>query len=308
MGETVGLIGPGLMGYGIARNLIEAGYDVRVLAHRRREKVEDLLARGASEATSMEELVRGAGIVLCCLPTVETIEAVIGGPGGVLDQVDKGTLVIDCSTGTPAVAQAHEAQADARGADFVDAPLMKGPKQALEGTLNVIIGAEPRAYSRAEPVLRCFSAELFHVGPVGSGCTIKLLNQGIGLGTHAVVCEAFAIATKLGLDLEAFRRIVGSGQATSKKFEALGGKFSEGDYGLNFALATALKDIGLCERMARDADTYTPVLGAAHDLFALNARLEDADGDVSTMGPFLGRLAGIDFAEVASRKRDKGAA
>ena len=304
--QKVGLIGVGLMGHGMGHNILEGGFDLRVLAHRNRARVDDLVGRGAIEMPSIAALTRDADVVLCCLPSVRAITEVIGGPDGVLDHLAANAVLVDTSTSTPVLAKGFAERAAARGAGFVDAALMKGPKQAMEGTLNAIAGGSDADMAAVTPILETFAETIFHVGAVGSGCTVKLLNQAIGLGTHAVVSEAFVLAAMLGIDTDTLFRIVDSGQASSRKLQSLAQKFTAGDYGLNFATEVALKDLRLCERMAADAESRTPVLNAVSGLFALNAALGHGGEDVSTLAPLLGKLVGIDFA-TAAKKTDTAA-
>ena len=300
--RTVGLIGVGLMGHGMGHNLLKGGYELRVLAHRRRDRVEDLVSQGAVEKDDIATLVCGADMVLCCLPTVETITEVIGGENGVIAHIGSGAIVVDCSTSTPVLEIGFAERAAARGAGYVDAMLMKGPAQAMEGSLNVIAGGSEADIARIKPVLMTFTAQFFHVGPVGAGCTVKLLNQAIGLGTHAVVTEAFVLGAKLGVDIEVLFNIVNSGQASSEKLKSLSQKFLDHDYSLKFATATGLKDLRLCERMSVDAEGHTPVLNTVIGLFGTNAVMGNAAADVSTLAETVGKLSGIDFLDYAQKK------
>lgn len=308
MGEkpTVGLIGVGLMGHGMGHNILGEGFDLLIHDCNRTPGMRDLVPRGAKEMKSVRALTEGSDIILCSLPSVPAISEVIGGKDGVVDSVREGSVVVDTSTSTPVLATGFAERAREKGAGFVDAALMKGPVQAMEGSLNIIAGGNDADIARVKPVLDTFSEKFFHVGPVGSGCTVKLLNQAIGLGTHAVVTEAFVLGAKLGVDLGVLFEIVDSGQASSEKLKILSKKFLEADYSLKFATDTGIKDLRLCERMSVDAEGHTPILNTVIGLFETNAALGNGAEDVSTLASSVGRLSGIDFVEMARKKKDEG--
>ena len=298
----VGLIGVGLMGHGMGHNILRGGYDLRLYDVNQTKGMDDLTGRGATQMPSVRALTEDSDIVLCSLPTVPVITEVIGGADGVIESVRDGTVIVDTSTSTPVLATGFAERAAAKGAGFVDAAVMKGPVQAMDGVLNVIAGGSDSDIARIKPVLDTFAEQFFHVGPVGAGCTIKLLNQAIGLGTHAVVTEAFALGAKLGVDIGVLFDIVDSGQASSEKLKILSKKFLDHDYSLKFATATGIKDLRLCERMSVDAEGHTPILNTVIGLFETNAALGNAAEDVSTLGETIGKLTGIDFPEIARKK------
>ena len=297
----VGLIGVGLMGHGMGHNVLKSGYDLRLYDTILTEGMKELTSRGAKAMPDISSLVESCEIVLCSLPTIPVINEVFGGPGGVIDSVREGALVVDTSTSTPVLAQSFAERLEARGAGFVDAALMKGPVQAMEGSLNIIAGGAVDDVKRAKSVLDCFATTFFHVGPVGSGFTVKLLNQAIGLGTHAVVTEAFVLGAKLGVDISVLFDVIDSGQASSEKLKILSQKFLEHDYSLKFATQTGIKDLRLCERMSVEAEGHTPILNTVISLFEMNAALGNNARDVSTLAETVGKLSGIDFTTIAHK-------
>ncbi len=298
----VGLIGVGLMGYGMGNNIFQAGFDLRLHDPNPTAGMKDLTGRGAKALPTVRALVEDSDIVICSLPTVPVINEVIGGPEGVVETVREGTVVVQTSTSTPALETGFAQRAAARGAGYVDAMLMKGPAQAMEGSLNIIAGGSDADVAQVKPVLMTFTDQFFHVGSVGAGCTVKLLNQAIGLGTHAVVSEAFVLGAKLGVDIETLFSIIDSGQASSEKLKILSKKFLEHDYGLKFATTTGIKDLRLCERMSVDAEGHTPILNTVIGLFETNAMMGNAAEDVSTLAGTVGTLSGIDFPGYARKK------
>lgn len=300
--QTIGLIGVGLMGHGMGHNILNGGYELRLYDPNPTKGMDDLTGRGAKATTGIRAVAEESDIVLCSLPTVTAIKEAIGGPDGVVETIREGSVIVETSTSTPALSTDFAARAAAKGAGFVDAMLMKGPAQAMEGSLNVIAGGSDADVERVKPVLMTFTNEFFHVGPVGAGCTVKLLNQAIGLGTHAVVTEAFVLGAKLGVDIETLFNIIDSGQASSEKLKILSKKFLEHDYGLKFATATGIKDLRLCERMSVEAEGHTPILNTVIGLFEMNAMMGNADKDVSTLAETIGELTGIEFQNYAKKK------
>jgi 3-hydroxyisobutyrate dehydrogenase-like beta-hydroxyacid dehydrogenase len=201
---TIGFIGVGLMGHGMAKNLVTKGYPLVVLGHRNRAPVDDLLSLGAREVASARELATQCDIVHLCVTGSPQVESVIRGPDGIAAADKPGLIVIDCSTSNPVSTLALGEELRARGMTLVDAPLARTPKEAEEGTLDTMVGADPEVFARIEPVLRCWAGYVVHLGPLGLGHKMKLVNNFVGMGYAALYAEALAIARKSGLTIEQF--------------------------------------------------------------------------------------------------------
>jgi 2-hydroxy-3-oxopropionate reductase len=186
---TVAVIGLGIMGGPMAANLLAAGYDV-VGYNRSSDKVEKLVSRGGRGAADVAEAVRDADVVLTVLPDSPDVEAVVLGEGGVLDAAKAGTLLIDASTIRPDVSVRLAEAARARGLRAVDAPVSGGEAGAIEGTLSIMVGGTADDVAAARPVLEAVGSTVVHVGPAGSGQTVKAANQLIVAGTIQLVAEA----------------------------------------------------------------------------------------------------------------------
>jgi 3-hydroxyisobutyrate dehydrogenase-like beta-hydroxyacid dehydrogenase len=212
MRTTVGFIGLGLMGHGMARNILEKGNDLLVLAHRNREPVDDLVRRGAREASSAADLAARADVVCLCVTGSPQVEALVRGPDGILAGARPGLLVIDSSTSNPVSTAALAKEFDAAGVALVDAPLSRTPKEAEAGTLDCMVGASPEDFERARPVIACFAAKIVHVGPLGAGHTMKLLNNFISIGYAALYSEALALGALTGIAPAQFHAVVGGGR------------------------------------------------------------------------------------------------
>jgi 3-hydroxyisobutyrate dehydrogenase-like beta-hydroxyacid dehydrogenase len=187
--DRIGFIGAsGLMGHGMARNLLAKGHPLALTVHRNRERVADLLAAGATEAPSPAALAAQAGIVFVCVTGSPQVEAVVAGADGLLSMKRQGLTIVDCSTSEPDSTARLRALAADSGAHFVDAPLARTPVEAEAGRLNVMVGADAETFARLEPVLRTFAENVFHVGGPGAGHVIKLLNNFVA----QAICTATA--------------------------------------------------------------------------------------------------------------------
>src|SRR5829696_6398728 len=174
--ESVGFIGVGLMGHGMAKNIVEKGFPLTVLAHRNREPVEDLKTRGAKEATTAREVAEASDVVVLCVTGSPQVEAVINGAEG-LASAGKPLLICDSSTSDPSSTIRLATELSAKGITLIDTPLGRTPKDAAEGTLDVMVGGEEAVVERARPILEAFAERVIPTGPTGSGHTMKLLNN-----------------------------------------------------------------------------------------------------------------------------------
>jgi 3-hydroxyisobutyrate dehydrogenase-like beta-hydroxyacid dehydrogenase len=272
--STIGFIGAsGLMGHGMARNLLAKGHAVRLTVHRNRERVADLLAAGATEAATPAALAAGCEWVFVCVTGSPQVEAVLAGPGSLLEAAAPGLVVVDCSTSEPESTQRLRALALQRGAELVDAPLARTPVEAEAGRLNVMVGAEPAAFSRLEPVLRCFAENVFHVGGPGAGHTIKLLNNFIAQAICTATAEAFAVGARSGVDLARLVEVIGAGAVNSGLFQAMA-KTLQGDLaGLRFELDNARKDVRYYTHLAEGLAVPTLLGEAVHQSLTLASSL-----------------------------------
>lgn len=265
---NLGVIGVGLMGHGIARNLVEKGFATTVLGHRNRSPVEDLVKRGAREAKSADGIAGAADVIIVCVPGTPDVEAVLLGEGGLLAAARAGQIIVDCSTSEPDSTLRLSQRAAGKGVRFADAPLARTPKEAEEGRLNVMVGADPDVYAAIRPVLGAFSENVFHLGAVGSGHKAKLLNNLLTMGQAALIAEALVTGAKAGVDLRAFCKIISAGAANSGIFQMLAVKAMEGDFGgLNFGLDLARKDLRYYTHLAESLGVPSPMGDAAHQCF-----------------------------------------
>jgi 3-hydroxyisobutyrate dehydrogenase-like beta-hydroxyacid dehydrogenase len=182
--DRVGFVGVGLMGHGMAKNIVEKGHPLTVVGHRRREPVEDLKSRGAKEVGTLHELAAASDIIVLCVTGSPQVEAILTGPGGLASSGNQ-LIVVDCSTSDPSSTVKLATQLAPHGIKLIDAPLSRTPKDAEAGTLDVMAGGDDAAFERVKPVLEKFAGRILRTGPVGSGHTMKLLNNFVSLGSAA---------------------------------------------------------------------------------------------------------------------------
>lgn len=296
MPETmrVGLVGPGMMGHGIGKNIVEKGYQLTVLGHRNRKPVEDLVARGVTEARSAGELARSCDLVITVVTGSPQMEEIVFGTDGILDGLHPGLIVADATTADPrSTARIAEAIA-AKGGRFVDIPLTRTPKEAEAGKLGVMTGGDPATLAEIRPVLECFADTIVHAGDVGAGHKLKLVNNFIALGTAALVCEGLCTAAKAGVDLQALHEIVSAGGANSVMFQRLMGLvLHEDDSALQFVISNACKDLRYYTGMAETLPATAFVAEAVHQTFVLAANGGHGDAFVPRLVDVLGELNGV---------------
>ncbi|MDX1466440.1 MAG: NAD(P)-dependent oxidoreductase [Halomonas sp.] len=256
----VGLIGVGLMGHGIARNILSAGHRLCILDHPGNQPVDDLLAAGAERKSQGREVAMASDVVILCVTGSPQVEAVLFEADGVLEGLAPGTVVIDCSTALPSSTAKVARRVDEAGGHFMDAAMTRTPKEAEAGRLNLIVGAPAALYAELRPLLESFAETITHAGEVSAGHSLKLLHNFVSLGFSAVLAEAAAASRRAGIDDAAFLEVLGSGGGAGVVFERLRPFVEAGDpSGFRFSVANATKDLGYYRAM-------TDELGASGDL------------------------------------------
>ena len=268
--ETIGFIGVGLMGHGMAKNIVEKGYALTVMGHRNRAPVEDLLTRGAREATSPKAVGEASSIVFLCVTGSREVEAVIRGPEGLVAGLKPGSIIVDCSTSDPTSTMALADELNAHGITLVDAPLSRTPKEAWEGMLDTMVGATPEVFARLKPVLDTWAGRVIHIGGTGDGHRMKLLNNFISMGYAALYAEALTLAEKVGITPARFDSVIRGGRMDSPFYQTFMRYTLEGDRDAHkFTLQNAYKDMRYLESMADAAGVANPMGNAVKNAFGL---------------------------------------
>jgi 3-hydroxyisobutyrate dehydrogenase-like beta-hydroxyacid dehydrogenase len=250
------------MGLPMAHHLLRAGYPL-VVHTRTAARAAPLVDAGATLAPSVAALAAQCDVIASCLNTVAASEAVFLGPEGVAAHARAGTLWVDHATITPALAERLGAEAEARGAAFLDAPVSGGPEGAARGTLAIMVGGSAEAFGRARPVLEAMGQVVRHLGPVGSGTHAKLVNQLLTFVHGMAAAEAIALAQGLGVQLDALAEVLRASFGHSRMLDRTLARVQGGDYVAGATLALYQKDLGITHDAASAHGIPMPVLAHA---------------------------------------------
>jgi 3-hydroxyisobutyrate dehydrogenase-like beta-hydroxyacid dehydrogenase len=295
--EKVGFIGVGLMGHGMAKNIVEKGWPLTVLAHRKREAVDDLRQRGASEASTPRALAEACDVVVLCVTGSPQVEAVVLGENG-LAAAGKPLLIIDCSTSEPASTTRLAATLAQKGITLIDAPLSRTPTDAWEGTLDVMVAGEPEVVARARPILEAFARRVLPTGPAGTGHTMKLLNNFLSMGYAALYSEALMVGAKAGLTPKVFDSVIRGGRMDCLFYQTFAKFFLERDRNAHrFTISNGLKDVTYLAGFAQALGVANPVGAAVRNSFALAAGTGHGEDYVPMMSDIIAELNGVSLVE-----------
>ena len=266
MGEKVGFIGLGIMGRGMASNLLKAGYDVRVW-NRTAGKMNELVEIGASMATSPGDLAAKCDIILICVSDTADVEEVVLGQNGIIHSARPGLLVVDHSTISPHTTREIAANLNAREVHMLDAPVSGGSEGAANGTLSIMIGGHADQVERAMPYLQSMGKTITHVGEQGAGQMTKLVNQILAVGNTLAMSEALLFAQAGGLDLEKALSAITGGAAGSWILTARGPQILERDFRPGFTIDLQQKDLRLALEAADKLGVPTLLTNIVFDLY-----------------------------------------
>jgi 3-hydroxyisobutyrate dehydrogenase-like beta-hydroxyacid dehydrogenase len=291
--ERIGFVGLGLMGRGMAGNILRKGWPLTVLAHRSRTAVEALVAEGAAEAPSARALAEASDIVVLCVTGSPEVAAVVEGPEG-LASAGKPLVVIDCSTSDPSQTLVLAARLAERGITLIDAPLSRTPKDAEAGTLDVMMGGGDDVVARIRPVIDCFAGRVIHTGPTGTGHTMKLLNNFVSMGYAALYSEALALGAKSGLTPQVFDQVIRGGRMDCAFYQTFFKYVLERDRNAHqFAIRNALKDMTYLAGFAGAAQFANPMGAAVRNSFAAAVGAGRAEDYVPMLSDFVAEANGV---------------
>ncbi len=251
---AIGFIGLGLMGAAMVGRLQDLGYGLTVLAHRSRDAVEKAVARGAVEVGTARDVARASDIVMLCMGTSEQVESRMRGPDGVIAGLRDGAVVIDFGTSLPDSTRALGKEMAAAGGTYLDAPLGRTPSHAAEGKLNIMGAGDKAAFDKVRPVLDALGENVFHLGDLGAGHTIKLINNFFAMTTANAMAEAFAMADRMGVPRQNVYDVMAAGPLRSGMMDFVKAYAIDGDpMQLAFSVKNGAKDVGYYAKMAEDA-------------------------------------------------------
>ena len=289
----IGFIGLGTMGAPMARRLLEAGHDVTV-HNRTRQREEPLEALGARRATTPRECARDRELVITMVSDTPDVQAVVLGEEGAVEGMEKGSVLVDMSTISPATTRLIAAALADHGVAMLDAPVSGGSEGAARGTLSIMVGGEGAVLERVRSVLDVLGSTVTHVGPIGSGQVTKAVSQVIIAGTYAAIAEGLALGLAAGIDIEAAHAAVSGGAAGSWGLTNRGPNMIHNHYPLGFRTRLHRKDLGIALASARELGVALPLAAYVEQLETSLVKRGFGDEDVSNIARIVREQAGLD--------------
>lgn len=275
---NVGFIGLGLMGAAMVGRLQSMGYSLTVLGNVSRPRIDAAVAAGAVEATNARALAEASDIVMLCMDTSDSVEGRMRGIDGVISGLKPGTVVIDFGTSLPASTKALGKEVAVAEGTYLDGPLGRTPAHAAEGLLNIMCSGDKAAFDKIRPVLEDVGENVFHLGELGSGNTIKLINNFFAMTTASAMAEAFAMADQAGVSRQGLYDVMAAGPLHSAMMDFVKAYGVDGDASqLGFSIRNAAKDVGYYRQMSLDLGANTTMSGSTNE--ALSAAVDQGMGD-----------------------------
>jgi len=292
------------MGAPMAHNLLKAGHELTFFA-RRDEIAREFETAGGRRARSPSEVARAADFIFSIVTADAQVREVALRQNGVIKGAAEGKLFVDMSTIGPETTRDIGAALAAAGMRMLDAPVSGGPWGAKSGTLSIMVGGAEEDFERAKPVLAAMGDKLFHVGPLGAGQTVKLVNQMIAGSIMALIGEGFALAKSAGVDLAKLADVVAVSSGNSAVFEGRGKKFVLADrYVPGFTTELMRKDVGLALEMGRQLNVPLPVVAAAYELYTATVAAGMATEDFAAVAKVCARDAGVRLVDSSSNSNN----
>ncbi|HEY8498001.1 MAG TPA: 2-hydroxy-3-oxopropionate reductase [Limnochordales bacterium] len=288
---TIAFIGLGIMGRPMARNLLKAGFRLRV-HNRSRGPVDQLAAEGAVPASSPAEAAAGADAVITMLPDSPDVEQVVMGPSGVAEGLRRGGVLIDMSTISPIVTRELANRLAARGIAMLDAPVSGGERGAREGTLSIMVGGDEAVFRACRPIFEALGRQIVYMGPSGAGQLTKACNQIVVGVTIQAVSEALTLAERAGVDPARVREALLGGFAQSRILEVHGARILQGDFQPGFKVRLHHKDLGIALATGRSLGVPLPATALVNELLAALEARGRGDWDHSALATLARELAG----------------
>ena len=275
---NIGFIGIGLMGAAMVGRLQSLGYSLTVMGNVSRPRIDAAVAKGAVEAVSARELAKASDIVMLCMDTSASVESRMNGVDGVIAGLKPGVIVIDFGTSLPESTKVLGKKVAAAGATYLDAPLSRTPSHAVDGLLNIMCSGDRAVFDQARPVLDYLGENVFHLGELGTGHKIKLINNFFAMTTANAMAEAFAMADLAGVSRQGLYDVMSAGPLQSGMMDFIKAYGIDGNAeALAFSVRNAAKDVGYYRKMAQDLGADTIMSACANE--ALTTAVEQGMGD-----------------------------
>ena len=275
---NIGFIGIGLMGAAMVGRLQSLGYSLTVMENVSRPRIDAAVAKGAVEAVNARELAKASDIVMLCMDTSVSVESRMNGADGVIAGLKPGVIVIDFGTSLPESTKVLGEKVAAAGATYLDAPLSRTPSHAVDGLLNIMCSGDRAAFDQIHPVLNDLGENVFHLGALGTGHKIKLINNFFAMTTANAMAEAFAMADLAGVSRQGLYDVMSAGPLQSGMMDFIKAYGIDGNpEALAFSVRNAAKDVGYYRKMAQDLGADTLMSACANE--ALTTAVEQGMGD-----------------------------
>lgn len=288
---TIGFIGLGIMGRPMARNLMKAGFCLRVY-NRSRARVDELAAEGATPATSPADAASGADVVITMLPDSPDVEQVVMGPSGVREGLRPGGVLIDMSTISPIVTRELASKLAGQGIAMLDAPVSGGEKGAIEATLSIMVGGDEAVFEACRPIFEALGRNIVYMGPSGAGQVTKACNQIVVGVTIQAVSEALTLAARAGVDPARVRQALLGGFAQSRILDLHGARMLEGNFKPGFKVRLHHKDLGIALSTGRSLGVPLLATSLVNELLGVLEARGRGDWDHSALAALAQEMAG----------------
>ncbi|MEU7140997.1 2-hydroxy-3-oxopropionate reductase [Nocardia sp. NPDC046473] len=288
---NIAFLGLGIMGSPMAVHLAAAGHAVTAY-NRSPNKAEPLVAAGGRAVGSIADAVQGADVICVMVPDSPDVKDVLAGEKGVFDNAERGALIIDFSSIRPDVTVELAKQAAAHGFRLLDAPVSGGEKGAIDAALSIMVGGAAADFEEAKPIFDVVGKTVVHVGPSGSGQTVKAANQLIVAANIQALAEAVIFLEAYGVDTEAALRVLGGGLAGSKVLDQKQGNMLSRSFTPGFRIDLHHKDMGIVTAAAREAGVVVPIGSLVEQLMASAKAIGDGGLDHSALLRGVERLSG----------------
>ena len=296
--ETVGVVGTGIMGAPMARNLVKAGFEV-IAYNRTASRAEALREDGVTVAASLAEVGQAASVVITMVPDTPDVLAVVEGDGGLAGAMHQGSVLIDMSTISPAETRALAERLAEHGVAMLDAPVSGGSWGAQQATLTIMVGGEAETFERCLPVFEAMGKSVTLMGPSGMGQTTKLVNQILVAGTCAAVAEALVFAASQGADLLKTVEAVSGGAAGSWQLSNLGPRMAQRDFAPGFMVKLQQKDLRLILEAAQERHVPLAVTELARQYLTAVEAMGGGDEGTQAVVKAVEALAGVEARQDA---------
>jgi 3-hydroxyisobutyrate dehydrogenase-like beta-hydroxyacid dehydrogenase len=302
----VGFIGLGAMGLPMAKRIVGAGHHTFTTFHRRREPADELAALGARVLESPADVARSVDVVITILPADRELKETVFGENGILQGFSRGQVLIDMTTGTALSMQEVEEAVVAAGGEVLDAPVSGGTPAAAQGTLTIMVGGDARLLEKCRPLLESMGQQIVHVGAVGQGKVVKMVNQMMAAAHLLILGEAFALGMRSGAAPETLYQVVKTSSGYSRMMDLrLPGFLLDGSFQPGFRLDLMKKDVNLALDSGRALNVPLLLTSVVGQLFAAASAAGQGDADFSAAARYVADLAGVRLSESRPSKDDE---